>query len=244
MSNVRVCTLMWGTAWERYGQIFAETFTKYWDDDIEIVTVVDNNIDFPRSKQILLQELDAYKQFNELWEKHPFKKDLKRDKDFWKWNPPHWMPQGITPNAVLEANTHWVDGDILVWLDADCEFNNNVTSDWIEEILGDYDCAALQRKPKHTEIGFYALRLNADTRAAMKQFSDHYATHSVEQLGEWHSAFVWDDCIDSNENIRVKNLTAVEDRGSETEKAVSHVFVNSVLSKCIVHKKGKRKDKK
>ena len=61
---VRVCTSIWGTAWERYGKNFAKSFTKHWDESIELCLTVDNNYYFDRNTtQIYLDETPEYVEF-------------------------------------------------------------------------------------------------------------------------------------------------------------------------------------
>ena len=37
----RVVSLMWGTAWDRYGKEFAKTFDRHWHKNIELQLVTD-----------------------------------------------------------------------------------------------------------------------------------------------------------------------------------------------------------
>lgn len=230
--TVRVATLMWGTAWERYGNKFAYTFTKQWDPSIELVNVVDRPLEFERSKELLLSEIPEYQEFKDWFKDNPVRASVP-DQHQWKYDAIKWLPQALTPHAVLERNPHWVDGDIFVWLDADTVFTDTIDESWIEKVLDGHDVACLQRKPVHTEIGFYALRLNEKTRAAMKRFSDYFTQRTVFDLKEWHSAFVWDASIDADPSISINNLNKTNDR--------THVFPLTVLAEKIVHNKGHRK---
>lgn len=230
--TVRTCTLMWGTAWERYGSIFAETYTKHFDPSIELSLVTDRKVDFDRAKQIDLHSLEDYKVFTEKWKQTWVKKEGAPPQDGWKYDAMKWMPQAITPKAVLAANQHWVDGDIFVWMDADCEFYADVDEAWVEKTLGDADCCALQRPNLHTEIGYYAIRLNPTTRAALDRFADLYLSYDLFDYDEWHSAYAWDIAM-TEFGINIKNLNVTNGR--------AHVFPDSVLAEKINHKKGHRK---
>lgn len=235
--SVRVATLMWGTAWERYGYKFAETFNEWWHPDIELVVVTDKQLDFDRARQVNLTDIDHYNQGKERYILNPsFELTLKENvapQHRWKYDYMKWLPQAVTPHHVISENPHWRDGDIFVWLDADTEFHDCIDEAWIEKVLGDHDVACLQRKPVHTEIGFYALRLNKKTRAAMKRFSHYYYSLEVFSLEQWHSAFVWDASIDIDSSISINNLNLTNDK--------THVFPLSILAEKIVHNKGHRK---
>ena len=239
MSEVRVCTLMWGTAWERFGEDFAKSFQQYWDPSIEVNLVTDKLLPFDRARQIWLDQIDDYNEFMTKWKDKSDLNDLPIDRDkieprhFWKHDAVKWIPQVVTPKAVLQKNQHWVDGDIFVWLDADVVTTGSVDKQWIEKVLGDYDCACLQRKPVHTEIGFYALRLNEHTRAAMDRFSQLFVSFEIFNYEQQHSAYAWDIAIDENPNIRVNNLNKTNDR--------THVFPLTVLNEKLIHNKGHRK---
>ena len=163
----------------------------------------------------------------------PIDRDKIEPRHFWKHDAVKWIPQVVTPKAVLQKNQHWVDGDIFVWLDADVVTTGSVDKQWIEKVLGDYDCACLQRKPVHTEIGFYALRLNEHTRAAMDRFSQLFVSFEIFNYEQQHSAYAWDIAIDENPNIRVNNLNKTNDR--------THVFPLTVLNEKLIHNKGHRK---
>jgi len=233
---IRVCTLMYGNAWERYGETFAKTFTENWEEDIEIVTVTDRELPFERSKLLNLNDIPDFNNFLEKWNKNPIIPNNVPDSEMWRFHAIKWMPQGITPKAVLDMNSHWKDGDILVWMDADCETHDHVNEEWIEYVLGDNDVASLFRKPIHTEIGFFAIRLNEKTREAMNKFASLYCDYTIFEQKEWHSAFAWDVAIDSIKDIKKKNLNP-----TNGEKGL-HVFPYSILAEKIVHWKGKRKD--
>ena len=229
--SVHACTLMWGTAWERYGHLFAQTFD-HWDESIDLTLVTDNNIPFfARPKFVYLKNLPGYTHFKEQWEENPVKVFVPEQHQ-WKYDAMKWVPQAVTPHHVISMSK-WKDGDIFVWLDADTTFHGLIDEEWIEKVLDGHDVACLQRKPVHTEIGFYALRLNEKTRAAMKRFHDHYVNRTVFDLKEWHSAFVWDAAIDADPSITINNLNKTNDK--------THVFPLSILAEKIVHNKGHRK---
>jgi len=223
---------MWGTAWERYGSIFAETYTKHWDKSIDLTVVTDKPLDFPRAKQISLKTLPDYEYFTNKWKQMYVKKEGIRPQDGWKYDAMKWMPQAFTPKAVLEANKNWVDGDILVWMDADCEFYADVNESWVEKVLGDAEAATLQRPPIHSEIGFYAIRLSERTRGALYRFADLYLSYDLFDYPEWHSAYAWDIAMEEY-GIQIKNLNPTN--------RCDHVFPESVLAEKINHKKGHRK---
>lgn len=236
MSNVRVCTLMWGSAWDSYGKAFAESFTKYWEDGIEIVLVTDQPRPFDRAFQLVLSSIQGYSEFIQKWEASNIKVPVPTTADNitgWKHNAVKWAPQALTPAAVLRSRKNWIDGDIFVWLDADVETTNCVTSSWVEDKLGGHDIACLRRNNTHTEIGFYAMRLNAQTRSILNRFADLYTSFDILKHKEWHSAYAWDIAVAENQFVSINNLSF--------PNSPNHVFPHSVLASALVHHKGNRK---
>jgi len=231
--SVRVCTSIWGTAWERYGKGFAESFTKYWDPSIELFVTVDKKVPFDRAQQKLLEHIPSYALFDNKWKGSPrYKSGPIKKEDLFKYDAAKWAPQAITPNAALEHNSHWVNNDILIWTDADSEFYDKVDENWVESVLGNYDVAALQRPKRHTEIGFFALRLNKNTRAAMYRFSELFVSYDIFGYDEWHSGYAWDIAMKESD-VNIKDLNTTGSNG--------HPFPDSVLAEKIIHNKGELK---
>lgn len=239
--KVRAFTLMWGTAWERYGEVFASTFAKYWPKEVELVVVADRQLPLRRGRIADLTAIPGVGEFRHRWKdqdvangKRPPKGSKVDENGYsWRMDSVKWMPQAMAPLAVLED---MYDGDILLWFDADVETASKVPLGWPTELLGDADVACLQRVGTHTEIGFYGIRINARTRAFLRRFAAIYATDEVFKLKQWHSAFVFDRALESISGIKVRNLNPTGAKG--------HVWPSSPLAEHLVHNKGKRKDKK
>lgn len=235
--TVRVVSLVWGTAWERYGRAFAQSFQKFWPGHVELIMVTDQNLPLMRGRQIDLSGIHGYGPFKAAYGGDPKANGYEsvgfkvNDKGYcWRMDAVKWMPQALAPVAALEGLE---DGDILVWFDADVETTSKVPEDWVETLLGDADVACLQRPGIHSEIGFYAVRINHLTCAMLNKFAGFYRTGDVFKLREWHSAYVFDRALETEPDLVVKNLN--------TGKG-SHVFETSPLAKHTVHRKGKRKD--
>jgi hypothetical protein len=244
--KVVVCTLMWGSAFARYGKDFLETFARYWPEETRLILVTDKPIPTTRawSQPILATSYD-YLNFMREW--GSTRRAMGKDPSGLKWKPKElelgyswrhdaqkWMPQAVAPAL---AQVYADDGDILVWLDADVITKRKVPLDWIPSLMGDADIIHLGRPPKWSEIGFWACRMSPDTRTFVTYFSVLYGTGDVFDLGQWHSAFVWDACAqvaDLAYGLKVRNLTP-HGRG--------HVFPTSPLGPYLEHRKGDRKPK-
>jgi hypothetical protein len=228
--KIIVCSAIWGSAWERYAHVFAETFVKYWNESIELIILSDKDLPLDRGKQIDLYSLEDYKLFTENYVEH----NLKHVKliDHWRFDLKKWMPQVFTPKAILD-NTNWNIGDILVWIDADVETRAPVDETWINEVIGDFDIACLQRRNSHTEIGFYAMKLNEKTVNIINKFASLYTSFEIKNYKEWHSAYTWDIAVASEKDVKIKNLNVFN--------ISNHPFDKCILTEKLYHKKGNRK---
>ena len=125
------------------------------------------------------------------------------------------------------------EGDILVWLDGDVVTTKKVPLDFVPNLLGDdRDVCFLNREPQHSEIGFWAIRINRRTRKFLNDMAEFYRSGNVFGLSEWHSAFVWDRAREMNDLKEVR-LCRPNRRG--------HVFPKSPLGEYMDHLKGPRK---
>lgn len=235
--SVKVCSLVWGDAWERYGKTFAESFARFWPHNVDLTMVSDKPLELPRGEVKHLVDIVGVKSFRTRWKDVPyangFKKGVKVDARGYSWrhDAVKWMPQALAPMAVLYS-MH--DGDIFVWMDADTETVADVPKGWVQDLLGVCDVACLQRPGAHSEIGFYAMRINDRTRFALERFCNFYRTDAVFKLAEWHSAFAFDLAIEDIPGLRVRNLNPHGHKG--------HCWPKTELSRFLVHKKGKLKD--
>lgn len=234
--TVTACSLVWGTAWERYGKTFVSSFARYWPVSNELVVVSDRHLAINRGVSLPLQAIPGVDAFRRRWADIPKAAGreiagAKVDENGYSWRHDalKWMPQAMAPMAALDELK---DGDIFVWLDADVETTKPVPNGWVQDLIGICDVACLQRDGTHSEIGFYALRMNSRTRLLLEKFAMFYRTDKVFELREWHSAFVFDRCLESIPGLVVRNLNP----GGK-----GHVFPTSPLSQCLVHHKGKRK---
>lgn len=236
---MRVVTLMWGTAWERYGQRFAGSFAAHWSPTIELVVVTDRELPLPCGRQIMLDSIPGVVEFKARWGTSPWASGLEPpfgakvdERGYsWRFDALKWMPQALAPLAGAEGLG---SGDTLVWLDADVITHAPISEAWINGLVGSADVAMLQRDGTHSEIGFYAMRMNQVCWNVLSRFAGYYRDESVFGLREWHSAFVFDQAIAAY-RPRVRNLSP----GGK-----GHVWPRSALAEKTVHLKGKRKDRR
>lgn len=238
--KIRVFSLMWGTAWERYGANFASSFAQYWPSEVELVVVADRQLPLSRGRVVDLTAIPGVAEFRRRWKddlaangKSPMKGPQVDDSGYsWRMDAVKWMPQAMAPLAVLGDMN---DGDILIWFDADVVTTSRVEMGWPGDLVGDADIACLKRGGRHTEIGFYGVRISPRSKLFLERFAGLYDTDKVFKFKEWHSAFVFDRAMEVDPFLRIRNLSP----GGK-----GHVWPATMLSEHTVHLKGKRKDLK
>jgi hypothetical protein len=110
-----------------------------------------------------------------------------------------------------------------------------VPEGFIEGLISGYHGAYLGRGAKHSEIGFWCVRLGAATRQLLHRFADLYRSDRLFGLTEWHSAYAW-DCVRLEwEGEGALGLLDLTPGGH------SHVWFQSPLRLYLDHLKGKRK---
>jgi hypothetical protein len=142
---------------------------------------------------------------------------------FWK--------QILIPQA---ASLDMADGDILVWLDGDVDTIQPVPFELVPQLLGAAEVAYLGRSRGHSEIGFWAVRLNPRTRKFLADIALTYTSDLVFNLPEWHSAFVWDFC-------RKSMVPPLSEQNICPKPMAGHVWPYTRLARYTRHDKGARK---
>jgi hypothetical protein len=238
-----VVTGMWGDAFERYGRAFLDGFFTRWPREVGLVVYSDDPAVRAYAEPAFvvrsMSELAGYGGFMKRHASNPERcgrqprqgwKDGDRLKGYsFRFDACRFAGQGFALDA---AAGQALDGDVLCWLDADVRTTSPVPLGWIEGLLGQDDVAYLGREPKHSEIGFWAVRLSEESRAFLMAFADLYRTDKLFDLREWHSAFAWDDSRRWAERcglIASRNLTP----GGH-----GHVWLQSPLAEHLDHLKG------
>ena len=123
------------------------------------------------------------------------------------------------------------DGDVVIWLDGDVVSFADVPETLVDDLVPE-DAAVtfLGRGPKHSEIGFLAFRIPLAVPLLQSMWRA-YASDIFLDLGEWHSAYVFD-------HARLFH----EKRGMVTHDLTpdgrQHVWWQSELCRWLDHLKG------
>jgi hypothetical protein len=236
--TIKVCSGFSQAGYVEYGTRFLETFDAHWPQTIALEVFTEAKVEMPRGSCRSLWEckgvgnfIDRHKRIlaHNGREPNQFWRDKHRVRGYhYKFDAVKFCRQCFIPEKASEG---MADGDILVWLDADVVTFNDIPKGFVEKLIGDADIAFLGRERFHTELGFWAVRINARTREFLFQFADIWRTDRVFSLPEWHSAFVFDHCR-RKAGLNERNLTP---------KGSGHVWFQSPLRHYTDHCKGERK---
>lgn len=235
---IRVCSGFSPAGYREYGRRFLDTFDKHWPAAVDLRVYVEEAVPMPRDACRMLWDIPGARAF---YDRHannaaaqgkvpqPGWKERERQKGYsFRHDAYKFFKQIFIPEA---AATDLADGDILVWLDADVVTFKDVPATMVPDLLGDADVCYLGRDRSHSEIGFWAVRINAKTHWFLTTIAEIYRSDMVFALAETHSAFVWDYARRSA-CLRERNLTP----GGH-----GHVWMQSPLRQWTDHLKGGRK---
>ena len=235
---IKVCTGFSPAGYEQYGKRFLETFHKHWPKEFDLAVYTEEPIKVPRGTCESLWQCDGVLDFINRHKNIP---DRNGTRIHSKWKERHRrFDYNFRFDAVkfcrqcfipYHASLDLKDDDILIWLDGDVISLSDVPEKFILRLLCEKEITFLGRVGYHSEIGFWAVRINKYTRQFLKMFSETWKTDKVFELEEWHSAFVFDWCR-KKMNLNENNLTP-EGRGD--------VWKQSPLRAYTDHLKGKRK---
>lgn len=242
-----VCTLMYGTAYERYGKRFIETFDANWNIDIPLHIVTDHSLENHKDhKQHMLYNNPDFSHFMAKFSQNKSAQGLghevyKVDQNgvSWRHNAVKWAPQAFAANMV--ASGLWggmQKGDVLIVLDADVYTKGPVDQAWLNRVIGNADVTYLGRQNQHSEIGWYSLKIGNATKNMLDHFAQVYYSGDFLKYEQSHSAYMFDVSLSRAmrmfPELRVRNLN--------TENLRGHVWPYTVLDEKLVHLKGKRKE--
>jgi len=213
-----------------YGHQFLKTFDQFWPKDFKLVVYVEEKVPWAgRAEQRLLSSIPGVEEFIAKHQGDPVKCGKQGTEYNFRFDAVKFCRQCFIPH---HAALSLPDDEVLVWMDADVVTFNKVPDNLVQIMLADHEICYLGRPPKHSELGFWAVRLGHYPRAFLKRFADTYREDSVFELKEWHSAFVFDHCRSLYPGMRQRNVTP-NGRG--------HVWFQSPLGAFSDHLKGKRK---
>lgn len=226
----------------QYGRTFLDTFDRHWPKSVALKCYVEQPTEVPRDGSRDLWDCKGLKRFLDIhnlplfngrvampcWKPRERETGYSYRTDVRKFSRQMFIPR--------EAAVDLPDGDILAWMDADVITDKDVPEGFIESLLGDAEICYLGRGKKHTELGFWACRLNRRSRSFLHDLAALLETGNFESKAQWHSAYLWDFvrsfAYDGMAKKAAKDLTPGGD---------GHVWFSTPLGIYTDHLKGNRK---
>jgi hypothetical protein len=239
---IKVCSGWHPAGSIQYGRRFLASFDRHWPADVKLEVYTEEPEEMPRDACRDLWSIPGARDCQAYYGPAKFHgrvpldrwKEKERLKGYaWRFDAAKFWKQILIPGA---ASIGMADGDILVWLDGDVETIRSVPIDMIERALADADGCYLGRPPKHSEIGFWAVRISPNSRFFLETIANVYRNGEAIELPEWHSAYVWDHVRKSFEaggRLAFRNICRVGASG--------HVFPQTSIGRYLRHDKGERK---
>lgn len=220
----------------QYGRQFMGNFHQHWPEEVRLKVFTEEVVEVPRGGIRSLWTCPGSKEFIERHSGIPERNGRSPVKGWgskdhrkgycYRYDAVKFSRQCIIPtNAADESE----DGEVLCWLDADTITFKDIPPNFVESFLSDHDICYLGRMNLHSEIGFWAVRLNDRTRRFLAGLSYVYTSDEVFNYPEWHSAFMFDRIRERHSGLKSLNLTP---RGH------SHVWFQTPLGNFMDHLKG------
>lgn len=241
MGQVIVTTGWNDKGYPLYGKSFADTFAEFWPSSYQLFAYTESHVELPRGSCRSLWLCPGVRAFIK---RHEENQEARGAKENAKWSlRQRGRGYNFRFDAVKFCRQMFIPahaascasfGDVIVWLDGDVLTTSQAPGSFVEDTLGDADLCYLGRKDYHSELGFWACRVNAGGLSFLQSLADMYRRDKVFELAEWHSAWVFDHCrsIHELQGLKVKNLTP----GGH-----GHVWFQSSLGNFSDHLKGARK---
>lgn len=228
--------------WDLYGKKFIGSFTQYWPREDRIIFYTEKSVEIGRGENRSVWECDGLRGFVDTYSKElsacgrepslRWKEKERRNGYSYRFDAVKFCKQLFYPEHAAASVE---DGELLVWFDADVEAFKPVPQSLVVDLIGDAQLAYLGRGERHSELGFWAVRLDPMTRQFLSQLSGTYRSSKVFSLTEWHSAFVFDAVrrLFEKRGLRTRDLTP---------GGTGHVWFQCALGRYTDHMKGDRKN--
>lgn len=225
--------------YQQYGKQFVSSFERWWPHSVGLSIYTEEPIPTDRGVCVNRWEPNGVKEFIDRNKDIPERngrapvpgwsvKHFKRNYNF-RFDAVKFCWQLFYPEHAAESLP---DGTVMIWLDGDVITTDYASLSGIGHALDGYDLCHLGRITTQSELGFWAVRLNDETRSFLKDVADTYRTDRVFTLSEWHSGYVFDDCL-KRFGGRANNLTP---------GGTGNVWCKSPLATFSTHLKGRAKE--
>lgn len=257
MRRFALVTTCHAAGYERYGHTMVQSFLKHWPADVPLL-LYHEGFEPPQAPgRIFARDLEASSPalvaFKARQAHNPRAHGLRKPwrrvrvvgsfkltlpmrtlKDAYRWNAVRFAHKSF---AVFDAARR-TDADVLIWVDADTLFFDDVDHRELELLAPSDSAAACLRRPHHTEAGFLAYNLrDPETRRLLDEFEAMYTHDLLFKEREFHDAYLF-DVVRQRAEARGAQI---HDIGEGIGWTAPHVLINSRLGRFMDHLKGGRK---
>lgn len=260
MRSIAAVTTCHRPGYDTYGRRMLQSFDRHWPQDIRLLFHAEGftpDVASPRIDYFDLMArspgLVAFKQRHadsllangktRRWRPRPRFDPYQRR---WRLDGLKWG-QGFRWDAVRFAHKTFAifdaartsGVDVLVWLDADTLFFNDIPRDEIESWVPQDRLVGYLRRPTYSECGVVAYNLRHPLMPGMlADFEAFYTQDAFLREYEFHDSYLFDRVRKRAERRGAISHDIADGIGVRAE----HVLVNSRLGRYMDHLKGPRKD--
>ena len=232
-----------------YGQRMIDTFEQLWPSDVDLVIYAENCQ--PKTKRSNTYVYDIFEKSancKNFVEKHkdnpeahgecgPHNAKVWSPKKSFKWQAVRFCYKVF----ALEHAVNHLNGDWIIWIDADTFTHSAVTENWLSSVCSTNSMISyLGRNNYHSECGWIAYNKNHLTTVPFANaVADMYKQDKIFNYPEWHDSYIWDRVREQYQNK--DNMFFNLNPQPEGKGLAGHPFINSDLGLVMDHVKGARK---
>jgi hypothetical protein len=216
--------------YDKYANIFIKSYIEY-NHNIPLVCYVEEDIDYPHKDKIKYINL-----YNVMPELTKFKE---RHKDKIWIDDSNFLQNAVRFSYKVFAQAHASkEGKKFMWLDADNQFHNTITTEFFDTFIPDDNFVSYYGRQNFTECG--VIGFNSKLQEVNKKFFDIYLSYYTKDL-------IWNlpdktDCHAFDETRKQMQGTPGYKEILKGDGRTGHVIArDKTINIYIDHKKGKRK---
>jgi hypothetical protein len=238
---ILVCTGWSPTGKAQYGDTFMKSFARFWPEQVQLMVYTEEPQEMQRGVNKMLFNIPGATEFyarhfddpivsgREPCVGHKWKRSCLAKGYNFRYDALKFFKQILIPNDAAR----WLDdGDILIWLDGDVETIAPPDLESITQPLRKADVMFLNRDGTHSEIGFWAVKISAETRRFLAVMAESYTGDHFLDMPEYHSAYIWD---------RARVACRLREHHLVKSGKSGHVWPHTMLGRWSAHAKGARK---
>lgn len=152
---------------------------------------------------------------------------------WWNRNCFRWFKKVV---SLVEAA--FSSAKYLIWIDSDCEFKKQITSDFIKNLFQDNTVIFMKGNGRIVdETGFFGIKLDTKGREFINRLYDFYMNGDVFNLIRWDDGYVFT-------KLHQRMYPYIKSRDLVLNSNGSRVMERSLIKQYVIHNKGIHGEKK